>query len=81
MRLLALPPLLWLAAREHHDALVRELGLHIAQHGDADLVVDVRAADLARATVSTAVVEAVERAQRSGAAPRAMPAALWPGPF
>ncbi len=79
VRLLALPPLLWLAAREHHDTLVRELGLHIAQHGAADLAVDVPAADLARATVSTAVVEAVERAQRSGAARRAMPAG-HPGP-
>jgi PAS domain S-box-containing protein len=79
VRLLALPTLLWLAAREHHDALVRELGLHIAQHGDADLTVDVAAADLARATVSVAVVEAVERQQRSGAARRAMPAG-HPGP-
>ena len=79
VRLLALPTLLWLAAREHHDALVRELGLHIAQHGAADLAVDVPAADLARSTVSTAVVEEVERAQRSGAARRAMPAG-HPGP-
>ena len=79
VRLLGLPTLLWLAAREHHDALVRELGLHLAQHGGADLDVDVPAADLARATVSTAVVEAVERAQRSGAARRAMPAG-HPGP-
>jgi PAS domain S-box-containing protein len=79
VRLLALPPLLWLAAREHHDALVRELGLHIAQHGDADLQVDVPAADLARATVSVAVAEAVERVQRSGAAGRTMPAG-HPGP-
>jgi PAS domain S-box-containing protein len=79
VRLLALPPLLWLAAREHHDALVRELGLHIAAHGDADLVVDVPAADLARATVSIAVVEAVERVQRSGAVRGAMPAG-HPGP-
>jgi PAS domain S-box-containing protein len=79
VRLLALPTLLWLAAREHHDALVRELGLHIAQHGGADLPVDVPAADRARAAVSTTVVEAVERAQRSGAARRAMPAG-HPGP-
>jgi anti-sigma regulatory factor (Ser/Thr protein kinase) len=79
VRLLALPPLLWLAAREHHDALLRELDLHIARHGDADLVVDVPAADLARATLSTAVVQAVARVQRSGAAPRAMPAG-HPGP-
>ena len=73
VRLLALPTLLWLAAREHHDALVRELGLHIARHGDADLAVDLPAADLARATVSAAVVEAVARAQRAGEARRAVP--------
>ena len=79
VRLLALPTLLWLAAREHHDALVRELGLHIAQHGGADLAVDVPAADRARATVSTTVVDAVERAQRAGAARRATLAG-HPGP-
>ena len=68
-----LPPVLWLAAREHHDALVRELGLHLAQHGPGDLEVDVAATDRARSTVSCAVLEAVERAQRSGAAQRARP--------
>jgi len=74
VRLLALPTQLWLAAREHHDALVRELAMHLAQQADADPEVDLRAADVARAMVSTAVVEAVEEDQRSGTARRAVPA-------
>lgn len=74
VRLLGFPTLLWLAARERHDALVRELGLQIAEQGDADLAVDLPAADLARATVSTAVEAAVEQAQRSGAERRVAPA-------
>ncbi|CAA9359615.1 MAG: Carboxylesterase, type B [uncultured Frankineae bacterium] len=73
VHLLGLPPMLWLAAREHHDALVRELSLHLAQHEQDGPSVDVPATDLARSTVSAAVVEAVERSQRSGAARRAEP--------
>ena len=71
VRLLQLPPTLWLAAREHHDALVRELVLYLAQHDGP--AVDVAAADRARAAVSTAVVGAVQRAQESGAARRILP--------
>ncbi len=72
VRLLKLPPTLWLAARQHHDALLRELVLYMAAHDDP--VVDVAATDRARSTVSTAVVTAVEHAQRSGVARRALPA-------
>ena len=57
--LLGLPPTLWLAAREHHDAIVRELVLHVAEHGEPD--VDIAAADRARAAISTAVAAAVEQ--------------------
>ena len=74
VRLLGLPPLLWLAAREHHDALLRELVLHLAEHGDVASEVDVPATDRARAQVSTAVVEALEEARRAGTASRALPA-------
>ena len=63
VRFLALPPALWLAARQHHDALIRELSLYLAQHDVRG--VDVAAADRARAIVSTAVVAAVERSQSS----------------
>jgi PAS domain S-box-containing protein len=72
VRLLELPPTLWLAARQHHDALLRELVLYLAEHDGP--VVDVAATDRARSTVSTAVVAAVEHAHRSGVARRALPA-------
>lgn len=72
VRLLKLPPTLWLAARQHHDALLRELVLYMAEHDGPG--VDMAATDRARSTVSTAVVAAVEQAQRSGRARRALPA-------
>ena len=74
VRLLGLPPTLWLAARQHHDALLRELVLHLAEHGDEDLAVDLAAADRARATVSSAVAAAVEQAQRLGTTHSVLPA-------
>lgn len=43
---LGLPPTLWAAAQEHHDALVRELRLYRASHPDADL--DLRGAEAGR---------------------------------
>ncbi len=61
-----LPPTLWLAARQHHDALVRDLQLYLAEHLLED--VDVPETDRARAIISTAVVAAVERAQAAGTA-------------
>ena len=66
VRLLALPPTLWLAARQHHDALVRELALYLVEHDDVE--VDVPATDRARSTVSQAVVAAVEAAAQDGSA-------------
>jgi PAS domain S-box-containing protein len=67
----ALPPTLWLAARHHHDALIRELVLYQAEHGG--ITVDIAATDRARAAVSTAVVTAVEQAQLAGTARRPLP--------
>ncbi|MCW2607341.1 MAG: putative sensor protein, partial [Frankiales bacterium] len=64
VRLPGLPTTLWLAARQHHDALLRELVLYLAEHGD--LVVDLPAADTARSRVSDLVVAAVERAASEG---------------
>lgn len=69
--LLGLPPTLWLASRRHHDALIRELQLYLAEHELDD--VDVPATDLARATISTAVVAAVEHAQATGTARSPLP--------
>ena len=72
VRLLGLPPTLWLAARQHHDALLRELVLYTAEHDD--LEVDIAATDRARSTICTAVITAIEHAQRSGSARPALPA-------
>lgn len=69
--LLGLPPTLWLAAREHHDALLRELVL--LQGGGADVRADLTAADEARFTISTAVDAAVERARARGEASVPLP--------
>ena len=73
VRLLGLPPLLWLAARQHHDALLRDFALHLAEHGPTSAQIDVPATDRARSTVSSAVVDALEQAGRAGAAPERLP--------
>jgi len=53
--LMAMPPALWLAARQHHDAIVRELVLYLAEHDD--VVVDIPLADQARSLVSEALLD------------------------
>ncbi len=69
----AFPPTLWLAARQHHDALLRELVLHAAEHPGVDGPLDLAAADLARTTVSTALLSEIARAQQDGRARPALP--------
>jgi PAS domain S-box-containing protein len=69
--LLQVPPTLWMAARQHHDALLRELVLYLAEHDD-DVVVDLVTADLARGLVSSALVARVERLRAEGAAQEAL---------
>ncbi|MCU1691039.1 MAG: putative sensor protein [Frankiales bacterium] len=59
-----LPPTLWLAAREHHDALLRELAL--LQLSGATVRADLSAADAARYTISSAVDAAVQGARDRG---------------
>jgi PAS domain S-box-containing protein len=75
--LIGLPPTLWLAAREHHDALLRELALVQAslpdQHERSVLADDLAAADTARSRIGDAVVAAVERARRKGTASLPLP--------
>ena len=68
--LASMPATLWLAARRHHDALIREFVLH--QEG-YDGPLDLAAADAARVIVSSALVQAVEHAQASGTAVPALP--------
>lgn len=58
VRLLALPPTLWLAAREHHDAVLRELARYGAEH---PLAVpgarQVAMADQARSWISARLID------------------------
>lgn len=73
--LLGLPPTLWLAARQHHDALLRELGLYAQEHPDrAPSPERFAQADAARGVVSAAVVAELDRRARS--APGGTPAPL-----
>jgi PAS domain S-box-containing protein len=57
--LAGLPPTLWLAAHEHHTALLREYFLYAAEHDDTEPV-DVARADEARGWVSKAVLRAID---------------------
>ncbi|HUR49773.1 MAG TPA: PAS domain S-box protein [Acidimicrobiales bacterium] len=70
--LLAMPATLWLSAREHHDAVLREFVLYHALRKTEHP--EVAAADEARVLISAAVLEAVERAQVAGTAEPAVPA-------
>lgn len=72
VELRSMPATLWLSARQHHDALIRELVLYAAQHPEVD--VDIATADAARACISSAVVAAVDAAHAAGTAEPALPA-------
>lgn len=62
VRLLDLPTALWLAARQHHDALLRELALYLARHDDVQ--VDAVGTDRARFLFAGAVGAVVEQQRR-----------------
>jgi PAS domain S-box-containing protein len=70
IRLVGLPPTLWLAALQHEDALLRELAFYRSHH---HVAVDIAAADRVRAVLSRAVVAVVEAAQRAGDAVSPLP--------
>ena len=72
LRLPAFPPTLWLAAREHHIALLREYVLYTAEHADAEPV-DFAAADEARMWVTSAALRAIDEARAAGLAQRPLP--------
>jgi len=65
VRLASMPVTLWLAARQHHDALLRELVLYVAER-DPDLV-DFAEVDRARGTVSRVVALTAEALEREEA--------------
>ena len=69
--LASMPATLWLSARQHHDALVREFVLYAAVHPELSL--DVASADVARALVSNAVMAAIEEAHVAGRTEPALP--------
>lgn len=82
VHLQGIPPTLWLATRQHHDALLRELAVYQARHDDVPI--DNANVEVARQTVSDAVVAAIEAAQRTGPArsllPPGHPSPLSPAP-
>ena len=68
--LLGLPPTLWLAARQHHDAVLRELALYAQEHPQqAPTPERFAQADRARGVVSAAVVAEVDRRARAAGSP------------
>ncbi len=67
----SMPATLWLSARQHHDAILRELVLYRAEHSGVD--VDLTAADDARSTISNALVDAIEQAHAQGLTRPALP--------
>jgi PAS domain S-box-containing protein len=73
-----MPALLWVAARQHHDALLRELVLYRAEHDE--LEVDLALADRARGVVSRALAAELEQAERDGRARQVLPPG-YPSPL
>lgn len=70
----AMPPMLWMAAREHHQALLRELVLYIAEHAEAmPTRPDMILADEARTLIWNALLAEVDRASAEGKARRQLP--------
>jgi PAS domain S-box-containing protein len=60
----SMPINLWLSGREHHDAILRELVLYLAER--PELTADIEGADRARAVVSGALVRELERIHGAG---------------
>lgn len=72
--LTGMPTTLWLAAREHHQAILRELVLYLAEHGDTlPNVPDLVLADEARHLIWTRLIEEIDRARQAGATRRPLP--------
>ena len=72
--LLGLPSTLWLAAREHHQSLLRELVLYLAEHAEAlPNVPDLVRADEARHLIWTSLLGEIDRARELGTLRRPLP--------
>ena len=74
VELRGMPPTLWLAVQQHHDALLRELALHRAVSGGGGTGEDLALADEARSQVDRAVERAVAEARAEGRVQRPLPA-------
>ncbi len=72
VRLVELPPTLWLAASQHHDALLRELTLH--RDGNGEATDDLVTADRARSAIGASLGRALVEAKREGRARNPLPA-------
>jgi PAS domain S-box-containing protein len=66
----SMPPTLWLAARQHHDALLRELTLYSAQH---PIDVDFAVVDAARRAISEPLQRMLDEAHAAGRSRPALP--------
>lgn len=67
----SMPPTLWLSARQHHDALLRELNLY---GSDGSVDVDFALADAARRAISVPLLRAIDEAHAEGRTRPALPA-------
>jgi PAS domain S-box-containing protein len=66
VQLQGLPPTLWAAARQHHDAMLRELVLYLAEHEEEKARLDLPLADAARGVVTAALKEHLDGRTGSG---------------
>lgn len=71
----AMPTALWMAAREHHSALLRELVLYLAEHGGDVTAPDLALADEARNLIWSQLLAAVDAARAEGVPHRPHPIA------
>ena len=69
-----MPTTLWLAAREHHQAMLRELVLYLAEHADSlGTAPDLVLADQARNLIWTTILQEIDRARAAGTTRRPLP--------
>lgn len=62
-----MPPTLWLAARQHHDSLLREFALYRAAHPDSRITeVQLAQADAARTAISSCLEATLARMRLQG---------------
>lgn len=74
VELRSMPTTLWLAAREHHQAVLREVVLYLAEHGDASPdSPDMTLVDEARSLIWTTLLAEIDSARSAGRTRRPLP--------